>query len=90
VDNIQDGTDNCGHYYLSDTELQELLNLCKRVQHKHSLAEELLPTGEGFFFGSNEYDKWYFKDIKDTIKGLTAILKEPDSKSTSYMYYSSW
>ena len=61
VDNVQNGVDNCGDYYVGSEKLAELLELCKRVKADHSLAEELLPSASGFFFGGTEYDEWYYQ-----------------------------
>jgi len=51
--------------------------------------EELLPTTDGFFFGSTEYDEYYVSDIKDTITGLETILSE-DNTNGEFYYESSW
>lgn len=85
VENVQDGIDNCGDYYVGSEKLTELLELCKKVEADHSLAEELLPSASGFFFGGTEYDEWYFEDIKNTI----AILEEALSDKHGDFYYSS-
>jgi hypothetical protein len=51
------------------------------------LAEELLPSASGFFFGGTEYDEWYFNDIATTI----AILEEAlEDENGEYYYSSSW
>ena len=87
VENVQDGVDNCGDYYVERSEMKELLELCKKVQADNSLAEELLPSASGFFFGGTEYDEWYFKDIDETI----AILEEALADGYGEYYYtSSW
>lgn len=53
------------------------------------VAEELLPTTEGFFFGSTEYDEWYMEDIKYTAERLTTLLNEaPDN--VEFYYRASW
>lgn len=39
-----------------------------------SVAEEILPTQEGFFFGSQEYGKLYLQDIEETYRTLDLIL----------------
>jgi hypothetical protein len=45
----------------------------------------LLPTQEGFFSGSTNYDQWYFDDITFTKETLEKLLvEEPDAD-----YYSS-
>lgn len=46
-------------------DIEELKNRCKEVLDDHSKAEELLPTMEGFFFGSTDYDEYYFEDVQE-------------------------
>ena len=60
VDNVQSGKDDCDSYEVSREQLVKLLGDCEQVKAHNELAEELLPTQSGFFFGSIEYDKWYF------------------------------
>lgn len=85
VEQVQDGNDDCGRYYVSTEVMQDLLKRCQRVLDNHDLAQELLPTQSGFFFGSTEYDEWYFKDLQNTINEL----KDFDEKA-DYFYTSSW
>jgi hypothetical protein len=53
-----------------------------------ALAEELLPTASGFFFGSTEYNEWYIDDLKNTIEQLDKCLALPDD--VEFEYHSSW
>jgi hypothetical protein len=85
VDNVQEGKDDCGDYYVGDDDLQNLLDICKKVTADNSLAESLLPCQSGFFFGGTEYDEWYFKDISNTI----TILEEALVVKGGEIYYSS-
>lgn len=87
VDNVQNGVDNCGEYFTPISYLEKLLELCEKVKADNTLAETLLPTASGFFFGGEEYDEWYFKDIDNTIEILNEALSDKDS---SYYYSSSW
>ena len=64
VDHVQEGEDDCKQYYVSREQLKELLGTCKLVIENHELAGELLPTQDGFFFGSTEYDDEYFKNVE--------------------------
>lgn len=89
VDNVQYGEDDCRSYDVAREQLEELLALCVSVLSDRSLAEELLPVSEGFFFGSNEYADWYFEQIEETSKGLSLILTEIPSDYT-FTYQSSW
>jgi hypothetical protein len=52
-----------------------------------SVAEQLLPTQSGFFFGSTEYDADYLEDVKQTIIELESL--PLDGKKIWY-YQSSW
>ena len=88
VDNCQDGIDDCSIAFVPTDKLKELVDLCKYVLKDKEKAEELLPTQEGFFFGSTEYDQYYFESIHETADAIQKALKEhPDDE---YIYYSSW
>ena len=88
VTNVQNGIDECQTSFVSRDKLEELLEVCKKVDADNSLAESLLPSASGFFFGGTEYDEWYFKDIKDTIQYLTEALE--DESADEFEYYASW
>ena len=90
VRNIQDGVDDCGEYWISEEKLQELLEILENISYKGGSPEELLPTGEGFFFGSTEYDEYYFDDIKESINIINTVLKETDFTQSEIYYSSSW
>lgn len=77
--------DNCQRIYVSGKKLKELVDLCKKVLKKHKLASELLPTQSGFFFGSTEYDEYYFDDLKSTVEKLKDIDEDGE-----YVYQASW
>lgn len=55
-----------------------------------SMAQELLPTESGFFFGGTDYDEYYISDLNDTIKVLEEELKTEDKSYSSYEYNASW
>ena len=90
VDRVQEGNDwNCGNSYCVEREqLQELLKLCKEIKEDNSKAEELLPVQEGFFFGTYEYDEWYFDGIDATIEIIERVLKIDND--WDFEYHSSW
>jgi hypothetical protein len=95
VDNVQDGKDECQESYVETKQLQELLDICLKVSADHSLANELLPTGSGCFFGSTDYDEWYFDNITDTIEILKQVLKEAKEELEKgfypdFVYQASW
>lgn len=96
VENCQDGNDDCRMYYVGQEKLEELLDICKRIKENNELASELLPTQEGFFFGSTEYDEGYFQDIDLTINILENVLADTvEMDGRKYLrgeiyYQSSW
>lgn len=69
-------------------------NVPYKIIEDSSVAEELLPTESGFFFGSTDYDEYYMDDIDLTIKQLTEIIKEYDADTdkayTDFWYQASW
>lgn len=89
VDNCQDGIDDCRDSYVSASQLEELCDTCERVLSDHTLAEELLPSESGFFFGSTEYDEYYYNDLKYTVELINRVL-DKYGDNYSYVYQSSW
>lgn len=79
-------------FRITKDDVLELLDRCNRVLENHELAEELLPTVAGFFFGSTDYDEWYFEDVeavKYYIEGeLIPEMEElePDEE----IYFETW
>jgi hypothetical protein len=54
-----------------------------------SIAEKLLPTQSGFFYGSTNYDQWYIEDVKRTAEVLRAELTGEEDGG-EYYYYANW
>ena len=90
VQNCADGVDNCQTIYVSIEKAKELRNLVNRVLEKHELASELLPTSDGFFFGSQEYDEWYFKDLEYTKELLDKVIILVDGSDYDIVYEAGW
>ena len=88
VDNVQDGEDNCGEYYVSHTKLKELLTTCRQALFHKDPKD--LPPSAGFFFGTYDIDEWYWNGIKSTIKQLSKLTELPDFEELSFYYQSSW
>jgi hypothetical protein len=88
VNNVQGGEDECREHEIDRDQLTELRGLCQKVLDDNSLAEELLPTTAGFFFGSQEYDEFYLQDLQDTIAICDNCLSM--GEGWSFHYQSSW
>ena len=91
VENVQGDEDNCERHYVDRDQLLKLRNLCAKLceQKIEALAEDSLPTEDGFFFGSTEYDEWYWNDVENTVKGIDKALETFD-EGWSFYYQSSW
>lgn len=90
VDNVQDGEDNCQEYYVSREDLRKLREICLAILEKRAAPEEVLPTAEGFFFGSTEYDEWYYSDVKETCGVIAKALVDFPEDKWDFRYSSSW
>lgn len=87
VDNCGDGEDNCQPMFVSRDHLEQLKELCIKVIANPEMADDELPSQSGFFFGSTEYDEYYFQDLNDTIEIITNAL---DSPYDYFRYQASW
>ena len=83
------GEQDVGYYVLNRNDLYHLVDLMDQILNNHSLAETLLPTQAGFFFGSTDYDDWYFKDLEDA-KALVVAELEVAPDQDVWFYYASW
>jgi hypothetical protein len=93
VENVQEGVDDCGEYWVSPRQIDELYAACKEVLEDTSKGEELLSTRVGFFFGSTDYDEWYIRDIENTAAICENILNDVDDQGYlpyEVYYQASW
>ena len=102
VENVQGGNDNCDRHYVSDEKIKELIkeidNILSEDDPKTKLAKAKanLPNTTGCFFGSQEYDKYYFEDLKYTKERMQACLDWQNKMAgtgkcfDSFYYQSSW
>ena len=61
----------------------------KTIKNKEEV-KKILPTQEGFFFGSTAYDQYYIDDLKNTIKQIDKILDEIDFDKDEVTYLAWW
>lgn len=89
IDKFNNGEDDGNDVYLSEKAIDELLDVCEQVladlntcpkvetngvtMYASDVARLLLPVTDGFFFGSQEYDSWYKKDLEYTIDLLKKV-----------------
>ena len=90
VKNCADGVDECQEIYVSVEKAKQLRNAVDEVLRNHAVGKKLLPTQEGFFFGSQEYDEWYYDDLEYTKDLLDQVIKLCDGGKYSIIYEASW
>ena len=79
--------DEC-YAFVDASDVDGLIDRCERVLKNHGLATSLLPTQSGFFFGSTDYDEWYFSDVKDCLKQMKKYRKLRKDGVTGYVIFS--
>jgi hypothetical protein len=92
VREVQNGEDDCKTYHVSKEKLAELVDICKRIVDKQdpTVAADLLPSASGFFFGSTDYDEYYYEGLLWTIEGIERILNNPAYDGMDFYYQASW
>ena len=59
----------CGWSSKNGTEYRDI------ITYKSSVAEDLLPTQSGFFFGSTDIYEWYIEDVKYSLELFKEAIK---------------
>ena len=87
---LEGGVENCEFSPVSKDDIEHLIADCYQVLDHHRLAKELMPTRSGFFFGSTDYDEWYYSDLTYTVSTLLAALSKIDWDTEDVYYYEWW
>lgn len=71
---------NCEYKEIAKSQLEDLVERCKAVltapkKNQQEKAEDLLPTQSGFFYGSTEYDEYYYGDVKEVRDWASEVLE---------------
>lgn len=100
VENVQGGEDDCRAYEVELSQLLELKAIILKIQNekgkkRESLATELLPPRDGFFFGSEKIDDGYWQDLQDTLDIIARVEAEAAESDkhggwVSWRYQASW
>lgn len=89
VNHFADGVDECQKIFLYDEQLKKIHHTLKTILDDTSLAGELMPPSQGFFFGSDEIGEWYWKDVENAYKVFSEILSDGEDYR-EYYYQASW
>lgn len=92
---------NCLYAYFADrldheqclvtkADVEDIIDRASKVllAHDEETSAELLPTQGGFFFGSTEYNEWYYDDIADVYKQFTKYLEDWTDDTIGWVYFS--
>lgn len=92
---------NCLYAYFNDRLENEqclvTLDDCKKIikyaktileTRDTDIAEKLLPTQSGFFFGSTEYNRYYFADVKDVLEQFSEYIDDWTDDTIGWVYFS--
>ena len=100
VDTCADGIDESQPIEVPIDVLADLLGRCETILASgpnddeliidEDIANELLPTHDGFFFGSTDYDDWYIEDLKATTRAIKPIVDHPELYPDPIIYQASW
>lgn len=88
VKNVQDGIDECQLSYVSRNDLKALHSLV--IEAIRTKDATILPPTSGFFFGSNDIDEWYWRDLKDTALILDSLVNGNRFDGFEFYYQASW
>ena len=92
VKTFADGVDECQEILLHKKDIEQIKKVLDEVLEANTeeKAKEILPTQSGFFFGSTDYDEFYFEDVKDAADLMQNFLDNFDFESYQLVYQASW
>ena len=81
----------CEDLHVTIADLIDLRDRCKAILADPTQGPELLPSYQGFFFGTYEYDEWYMQGIKQVYEDVQTILDNlAEAPDQDIYYWSSW
>ena len=82
--------ENCSNIEIDKYQVEDLIEACKEVLANHDKASFFLPTQAGFFFGSTDYDDWYFDDVQNVKEKFEEILADFDRDEDILLMHCWW
>lgn len=80
------GLQSLQEYVVKKEDIEALVKACETVLSDHTQASTLLPVMDGFFFGSLEYDEYYYQQLEYTINKCKELLNAW-CEEEDYVYY---
>lgn len=85
---IDSNTECC---IVNKDEIESLFDACGLVLERRNdteFAKEVLPTCPGFFFGSTDYDEWYYEKVASCYEQMKIILEEWEDGDAIVIWFS--
>ena len=91
VDNTDyNDDDDCRPFVLTKDKLEQLFQACNTVLADKKQADTVMPTSSGFFFGSTDYNDWYFSVVEEVLDVINGWLSDVDFDTEEIVYYEWW
>lgn len=76
--------------WVDTDDIDDIIEKCEQVlaERDEEFSKETLPTQPGFFFGSLDYDKWYYGDVKDCLKQFKKIRRGLKEDEVAFIVFS--
>lgn len=86
------GVDECQRIYVNHIRVKELRDLVSilLINKDPVEAQAMLSPEQGFFFGSDEIDDWYWENLEKTIHILDKAIDLQENQGMSIYYQASW
>lgn len=77
---------------VAKSDIIDIMNKAIQVlsEHDEEASKDLLPTQGGFFFGSTDYDDWYYQDMITILNEFGKLLKDWTDDNDIVFVYMSW
>lgn len=82
--------ENCVDLPMKKEHFEKLIDDCRFVLENRDKASEVMPTRPGFFFGSYDYDEWYFSDLEEAVTICGNILLSVDFDKYDVFFHAWW
>lgn len=91
LDKLKELLGLCNKVIESSELVEPMVDGEEKVFEDAKVANDLLPTQEGFFFGCTDYDQHYLDDTVATRDWIIQMLDEAEcGSSRSFFYHASW
>lgn len=84
--------ENCSEQEITVGELKELVRRCNIVleDKREDVAIEELPTTCGFFFGSTDYDDYYYENVEAVRDWANGVIDSTDETEYKLLLVCWW